>query len=44
MNIPLFKVNMAEVVSGRLGETSKQIDNVFREVNNFGKGILFFDE
>ena len=44
MNIPLFKVNMAEVISGRLGETSKQIDNVFREVNNFGKGILFFDE
>ena len=44
MNMPLFKINMAEIINSRLGETSKQLNQVFREVNNFGKSILFFDE
>lgn len=44
LDMPLFKINIAEIISSRLGETSKQLNQVFKVVNNYGKSILFFDE
>lgn len=39
----LFVVNLATVVSSKLGETAKNIQNIFKDTN-YESSVLFFDE
>lgn len=39
----IFIVNLSTIVSSKLGETAKNIHNIFKEVN-YENSVLFFDE
>ncbi len=39
----IFIVNLATVVSSKLGETAKNIHSIFKEAN-YENSVLFFDE
>lgn len=43
LGMELFKINLSSLVSKYIGETEKNLDNVFTEAAKSG-GILFFDE
>jgi hypothetical protein len=43
VGLPLFKVDLASVVSKWVGETEKNLDSVFREAEE-SHSVLFFDE
>lgn len=43
LEIPLYRVNLAAVVSKYIGETEKNLSNVFRTVES-RQGVLLFDE
>ena len=43
LGVPLFKVDLASVVDKYIGETEKNLEEVFRSVEN-DDGVLLFDE
>ena len=43
LNKKIIIVNLASIVSSKLGETSKNIESLFKEVN-YESAVLFFDE
>jgi hypothetical protein len=43
VGMPLFKVDLAQVVSKWVGETEKNLECIFREAEQ-GSAVLFFDE
>ncbi|WP_196596048.1 AAA family ATPase [Pectinatus frisingensis] len=44
LDMKFIKINMAEIVESHMGQSSSNIDEVFRSVNNYRKCLLFFDE
>lgn len=43
LNKPIFIVNLATIVSSKLGETARNVHSVFKEAN-YENSVLFFDE
>lgn len=43
LNKNIFIVNLASVVSSKLGETAKNVQSIFKE-SNYENSVLFFDE
>ncbi len=43
LGLPLYRINLAQLISKYIGETAKNLDKVFGEANN-SNVILFFDE
>lgn len=43
LNKNIFIVNLASIVSSKLGETSKNVQSIFKEAN-YENSVLFFDE
>ena len=43
LNKNIFIINLASIVSSKLGETSKNVQSIFKEAN-YENSVLFFDE
>lgn len=43
LHLPLFRINLAQIISKYIGETAKNLDTVFNEAKN-SNVVLFFDE